>query len=269
VARDRQPDGTTLGIGDFARMSGISIPRLRRYHEAGLLVPAHVDASSGYRIYTRAQLADARTLGRLRRADIPMQELRTAMSADPIERFEVLRRHRARLEARLAADHATIELIDQLIREERVTATSERLNLMEVVIRVDDVDNAIAFYRDVLGFDFEPSDHEGAPLHYNATGGAWDPEGFFLFTIFGADGWTTASEFGFQVDNVDEVWERAGKYAGAQVVPPQNSAHIPRHAIIADPGGNRINLYQRFDEEAAREHVLHRAAGGSQPEDEE
>src|SRR4051812_7162698 len=236
-----------LGIGAFARLSRMSIPRLRRYHEAGLLVPAEVDPATGYRTYRRGQLLRARTLDRLRDTDLPLQELPAAMSPDPVIRLDILRTHRRTLEDRVAADQRRIELVDQLIREERMNMTSEKLQLMEVVIRVDDVDNTIAFYRDVLGFDFQPSDHEGAPLHYNATGGAWDPEGFFLFTIFAADGWTTRAEFGFQVDNVDDVWMRAKRHDRAQVAPPKDSVHVPRHATIADPGGNRINLYQRFD----------------------
>src|SRR3954447_22662778 len=94
---------TKLGIGAFARLSGISIPRLRRYHEAGLLVPAEVDESTSYRTYRRGQLATARELSRLRRADVPVQELAGAMSPDPSVRLAVLLAHRHKLEARLAS----------------------------------------------------------------------------------------------------------------------------------------------------------------------
>ena len=235
-----------LGIGAFARLSGVSIPRLRRYHEAGLLIPARVDPDTGYRVYRRAQLADARTLSRLRRADLPLEDLTRALAGDPAARVDILRRHRSELEERIAADQQRIDLVDQLIREERVHDTTESLQPMEVIIRVTDVERTIAFYRDVLGIDFQPSDHEGAPLHYNATGGAWDPEGFFLFTIFAATDWTTRSEFGFGVDNVDDVWTRALTHEGAALSAPVDSSHVPRHATIADPDGNRINLYQRF-----------------------
>src|SRR4051794_36512946 len=160
---------TKLGIGAFARLSGISIPRLRRYHEAGLLVPSEVDESTAYRTYRRGQVAKARELSRLRRADVPVQELGGAMSSDPSVRLGVLLAHRRRLEGRLAADQQMIELVDQLIREERVNSTTESLQPMEVIIRVADVEQTIAFYRDVFGFDFQPSDHEDAPLHYNAS----------------------------------------------------------------------------------------------------
>src|SRR5436305_2172071 len=240
-------ESTKLGIGAFARLSGLSIPRLRRYHEAGLLVPSEVDGWTAYRTCRRGQVAKARELSRLRRADVPVQELADAMSSDPSVRLGVLLVHRRRLGARLAADQQMIELLDQLIREERVNSTTESLQPMEVIIRVADVEQSIAFYRDVFGFDFQPSDHEDAPLHYNASGGSWDPEGFFLFTIFPASGWTTKAEFGFGVDNVDDVWMRAKRYDCGQVEPPRDSNHIPRYVTIADPAGNRVILYQRIN----------------------
>src|SRR3954463_14345288 len=90
-----------LGIGAFARLSGMSIPRLRRYHEAGLLVPAEVDPATGYRTYRRAQLAQARALSRLRSADLPLDELAGATSDDAATRLESLQTHRRRLEDRV------------------------------------------------------------------------------------------------------------------------------------------------------------------------
>jgi DNA-binding transcriptional MerR regulator len=43
-------------IGEFSRLSGVSIRMLRHYDEIGLLRPAHVDEWSGYRYYTGEQL---------------------------------------------------------------------------------------------------------------------------------------------------------------------------------------------------------------------
>jgi DNA-binding transcriptional MerR regulator len=40
---------TGLTIGEFATLSHLSVRTLRRYHEAGLLEPAAVDPSTGYR----------------------------------------------------------------------------------------------------------------------------------------------------------------------------------------------------------------------------
>lgn len=48
-----------LKIGDFSKMSRISIRMLRHYDECGLLKPAEVDAFTGYRYYREAQLLEA------------------------------------------------------------------------------------------------------------------------------------------------------------------------------------------------------------------
>jgi len=43
-------------IGDFSRLSLVSVKALRYYDERGLLKPARVDASTGYRYYSASQL---------------------------------------------------------------------------------------------------------------------------------------------------------------------------------------------------------------------
>jgi DNA-binding transcriptional MerR regulator len=46
-----------MRIGDFARLSGVSITALRHYDAVGLLSPHRVDATTGYRYYAVSQLA--------------------------------------------------------------------------------------------------------------------------------------------------------------------------------------------------------------------
>ncbi|KEA65804.1 MerR family DNA-binding transcriptional regulator, partial [Mycobacterium tuberculosis] len=38
-----------LAIGEFSRLTHLSVRTLRRYHDAGLLEPATVDEATGYR----------------------------------------------------------------------------------------------------------------------------------------------------------------------------------------------------------------------------
>ena len=45
-----------LKIGDFSRLSQVSVKTLRYYDEVGLLKPTQVDQVSGYRYYSVAQL---------------------------------------------------------------------------------------------------------------------------------------------------------------------------------------------------------------------
>jgi hypothetical protein len=44
----------TLTIGEFSRVTHLSVKTLRHYHEVGLLEPVHVDPGTGYRRYAFA-----------------------------------------------------------------------------------------------------------------------------------------------------------------------------------------------------------------------
>jgi PPM family protein phosphatase len=74
--------GDLMPIGVFAERSGLSPKRLRSYAAAGLLVPTAVDDESGYRYYAPGQVLHARVIDALRRADLPVKEIR-ALMLDP------------------------------------------------------------------------------------------------------------------------------------------------------------------------------------------
>ena len=42
---------TLLNIGEFSRMTHLSVKALRHYHDVGVLEPATIDPHSGYRSY--------------------------------------------------------------------------------------------------------------------------------------------------------------------------------------------------------------------------
>lgn len=71
-----------VSIGQFAAASRLSLKALRLYDENGLLPPARVDPDSGYRYYRLEQVWQATTIRLLRRAGMPLAEIR-AFLADP------------------------------------------------------------------------------------------------------------------------------------------------------------------------------------------
>ncbi|OZD68701.1 hypothetical protein CH272_26930 [Rhodococcus sp. 05-340-1] len=64
-------DEEFLTIGAFARSSGLTPSALRFYDDCALLVPALIDAKSGYRYYTRAQAKRANIIRQLREIGMP------------------------------------------------------------------------------------------------------------------------------------------------------------------------------------------------------
>ena len=55
-----------LNIGDFSKLSRISIRMLRHYDELGLLVPKSIDPGTGYRYYAENQLTLAGRIAALK-----------------------------------------------------------------------------------------------------------------------------------------------------------------------------------------------------------
>jgi DNA-binding transcriptional MerR regulator len=92
-----------MSIGLFSRASLVSIKALRLYHEQGLLVPAEIDATTGYRSYRVSQLADAQVIKRLRDLDISLRDVaRIVSSRDPEITRSVIAEHEQAVRLRLA-----------------------------------------------------------------------------------------------------------------------------------------------------------------------
>jgi DNA-binding transcriptional MerR regulator len=107
-----------MTIGVFSDASLISVKALRNYHELGLLAPALVDARTGYRAYSVAQLADAEIIRRLRHLDVPLRDIaRVLASRDATTTAAVLGEHRARMAARLAETERIVDDLQQILDE--------------------------------------------------------------------------------------------------------------------------------------------------------
>jgi len=89
-----------LPIGRFAKATRLSVKALRHYDELGLLRPAHVDPSSGYRYYRPAQANQAEAIRILRSVEMPLEEIAALLAepgGEPVAKRLAL--HRERLEA--------------------------------------------------------------------------------------------------------------------------------------------------------------------------
>jgi DNA-binding transcriptional MerR regulator len=113
-----------LSIGRFARLAGLTVGALRHYHEHGLLLPAEVDAFTGYRRYRPDQLDDARLIARLRELNLGLPEVRAVLASNPAERRRQLGLHRARLMAQLARTQRQIHWLNRAIDHEEPIMTT-------------------------------------------------------------------------------------------------------------------------------------------------
>ncbi|PRY38815.1 MerR family transcriptional regulator [Umezawaea tangerina] len=108
-----------VSIGEFSRLSRLSAKALRLYDELGLLVPARVDAETGYRWYSAGQLERAGLVAALRRIGIPLARVKELLALDPAAAAEEIRAHWAGTEAEHAARRRVVGgLVERLHEEE-------------------------------------------------------------------------------------------------------------------------------------------------------
>jgi DNA-binding transcriptional MerR regulator len=108
-----------LPIGDFSRMTFLSVKALRHYHEVGLLAPAESDPESGYRRYELAQVSTAQVIRRLRELGMPLEEVRVVMEAPDVRsRNAAIGAHLRRMEGELERTRSTVESLRLLLDED-------------------------------------------------------------------------------------------------------------------------------------------------------
>ena len=107
-----------LSIGQFSRITSLTVKALRLYDDLGLLPPAAVDVDSNYRYYRLAQAAEAERIRVLRSLDMPLDEIRALLAEqNPAARRERLLAQRRQIQARIAAGEQMLQSLDHLIAE--------------------------------------------------------------------------------------------------------------------------------------------------------
>jgi len=103
-------------IGEFSRMTHLSIKTLRHYHDVDLLVPKAIDPSTGYRYYAISQIRTAQVIRRLRALEVPVDDVRSILAAtDPESRGRLMSAHLERLERQLEQTTAAVASLRALL----------------------------------------------------------------------------------------------------------------------------------------------------------
>lgn len=105
-----------LTIGEFSRMTYLSVKALRHYHDVGLLEPADIDPATGYRFYAVAQVPVAQAIRRFRDLDMPIDDVKAVLDAgDTSTRNDAIVAHLQRMEQRLEETQATVASLRALL----------------------------------------------------------------------------------------------------------------------------------------------------------
>jgi DNA-binding transcriptional MerR regulator len=107
-----------VGIGDFSRMTFLSVKALRHYHEVGLLLPAEIDPQTGYRRYAVTQVPTAQVIRRLRELGMSLDGVREVIEAPDVgARNAAIGAHLRRMEGELEQTRAMLKSLRLLLDE--------------------------------------------------------------------------------------------------------------------------------------------------------
>ncbi len=121
-------------IGDFAKMTQVSVKALRYYDEIGLLRPAYTDPHTDYRYYSADQLPRLNRIIALKELGLSLEQvalvLRDGVTADQIR--GMLKLKRSELETQVREVHEQLARVDARIL---LIETEANMDSFDVVIR--------------------------------------------------------------------------------------------------------------------------------------
>ena len=173
---------TRLSIGDFSRMTYLSVKALRHYHDIGVLEPAEIDPSSGYRFYAPSQVGVAQMIRRLRDLGLPLDDVRAIVQApDAGSRDAALVAHLRRMEQQLQDTQQTVRSLRSLLSQPRYDARVQRRHIpataaLMVAERVA-ADSVVAWWMDAFTLLHRALADSGATR--SGPDGALFPKEFF------------------------------------------------------------------------------------------
>jgi DNA-binding transcriptional MerR regulator len=119
-----------LTIGEFSKMTYLSVKALRHYHDVGLLEPVDIDSATGYRRYSTGQVSTAQAIRRFRELDMPLEQVRAVLEApDVTSRNEAILTHLRHMQHQLERTQTTVASLQTLLEDVQRTSTVTRRSI--------------------------------------------------------------------------------------------------------------------------------------------
>jgi DNA-binding transcriptional MerR regulator/predicted transcriptional regulator YdeE len=137
-------------IGDFSRLSMVPVSALRYYAEIGLLEPAAVDPSSGYRYYRADQMHTVNRIVALKDLGLSLEEIRAVLGKGlgSEELRGMLRLKQTEAGRRLAEERERLERVEARLR---LIEKEGRMPEQEVVVKVVEAVRGLGMREKVAG----------------------------------------------------------------------------------------------------------------------
>jgi len=130
-----------LKIGEFSRLSQVTIKTLHHYDELGLIKPAHIDPHTNYRFYTVEQLSRIHRIMALKELGLSLEQIGLMLEKDlPTEQIRgMLRLKQAEIEQELREEQR-LRMIEAEINFPELDVVMKRLEPMRVLSFFDKLD---------------------------------------------------------------------------------------------------------------------------------
>lgn len=141
-------------IGDFSRLSFVTVKTLRYYDEIGLLKPVRVDRFTGYRYYSADQLPRLNYIIALKESGLKLEEIHTlvndGLSTEQMKQIFTLKQ--AELRQRVSDEQRRLEQVENLlIQLEKEGKMSDYQVVMKKLepVKIASVRGVVPTYHDI------------------------------------------------------------------------------------------------------------------------
>jgi effector-binding domain-containing protein len=135
-------------IGDFSKLSRVSVKALRHYDEIGLLKPVNVDRFTSYRYYSADQLPRLNYIVTLKNMGLSLEEVATLINNDltPHQMRDIFILKKGELQQRVNEEQRRLEQVERLLKQ--IEKEGKMPDYQVVIKKVEP--QLIASIRDVL-----------------------------------------------------------------------------------------------------------------------
>ena len=123
-----------LKIGEFSKLSHLTVKALRFYEREGLLIPVTVDEWTGYRFYETGQLEDAARIKAYRQLDLSIDEIKAIMSGADAK--VIFAQKAAALQSQKEEIDVRLSIIKSILEDEK----------MKYQVTVKEIPSSIVYY---------------------------------------------------------------------------------------------------------------------------
>lgn len=108
-------------IGDFSKMSNLTIKTLRYYEKKGILKPVFIDKNNGYRYYDSKQLSEVSKIISLKQIGLSLKDIKNILNGQ--DKVKILEKRKKEIEEVLINYNTQLSEINSILGHINVKKT--------------------------------------------------------------------------------------------------------------------------------------------------